>query len=250
MNPSKPGLSRRLTIGIVAFLALRFLVFTFQPQPQATSASSKPAAKSSPIDRTKLKQLLANQPLAFELNQGQAAPNIRFMARAPRAHLLLAATEATLLSGSARFPFRFPGANSAAQVKGLDQLIERRNYFLGNRAAKWQTNVPTFRKVLYENIYPGINLTYYGKDQEIEYDFEVAPGANPSVIRLAFDRGFSRRIAANGDLLLRSGRAQLRERRPQIYQEINDHRQTIIGQYVLLPNREVGFDIGNYDRSK
>jgi hypothetical protein len=101
---------------------------------------------------------------------------------------LLSAGEATLLAAPAKFRLVFAGANRGARITGEQQLSERRNYLLGNDCAKWQTDVPTFRRVTYEDIYPGIDLTYYGNHHEIEYDFVIAPGSNPSAIRLAFDR--------------------------------------------------------------
>ena len=89
---------------------------------------------------------------------------------------------------------------------GTAQLPGYQNYLRGNDPHKWQTNVPTFRKVVYEEIYPGINLTYYGNRRDLEYDFELAPGADPHVIRLAFDSHDGRPFLQNGDLLLRSRR--------------------------------------------
>ncbi len=240
---------KRAIINLIVLLAMVLLIFKIQPTPQATSSSSPALQKSSPISEGKLKQLFAEQPLAFETNAGQAGPYVKFLAQGPGAQLLLSAGEAALVTASSNFRFRFAGANPAANVRGEQQLTERRNYLLGNNCAKWQTDVSTFRRVTYEDIYPGINLTYYGNHGEIEYDFAVAAGVDPGVIRLAFDRDVRRKIAANGDLVLRKGRQEIVERRPQIYQEINGTRQKIDGHYVLLRNQEVGFEIGDYDKS-
>ncbi|HSQ23176.1 MAG TPA: PQQ-dependent sugar dehydrogenase, partial [Pyrinomonadaceae bacterium] len=241
---------RRMIMTLVVLFTLVLLVFRIQPRPQATPSSALPVQKTSAIDEGKLRQLFADLPLAFELNTGQAGPHVKFLARGPRAQLLLSSGEAALLTVSLKFRFKFSGANPGANVRGEQQLIERRNYLLGNNCAKWQTDVPTFRRVRYESIYPGIDLTYYGNHHEIEYDFTVAPGADPKAIRLAFDRDVSRKITMNGDLVLRKGRQEIVERRPQIYQEINGARRTVEGHYVLLSKSEVGFEIGDYDESK
>ena len=113
----------------------------------------------------------------------------------------------------------------------------RRNYLLGNDPARWRTNIPTFRKVIYENIYPGIDLAYYGNSGKIEYDFEIAPRADPKAIRFAFDRDVRLSISESGDLVLRRKGVELIERRPRIYQIIAGGRREIEGQYSLKRNR-------------
>src|SRR5262245_34883252 len=210
---------RQTTIGLVALLTLGFLFLRVQPRPQAISSLSRSSERLSTVEKATLKQLVTHLPLAFEINKGQDRPDVMFLARAAKADLRLTSNEATLLTGTARFRMRFAGANSIVNVKGDQELGERRNYFLGNDTAKWRTDVPTFRRVIYQNLYTGINLTYYGNNKEIEYDFEVAPGADPRAIRLAFDRQVHREISDNGDLLLRAVKAELVERKPQIYQE-------------------------------
>ncbi len=246
------GLKRykRAIIFLMVLLTLVLLVFKIQLEPQATSSNSRRSTKASSISEGKLRQLFAEQPLAFELNTGQALPQVRFLARGPQAQLLLSSGEASLLTGSEKFRLKFAGANPGAKITGEQQLLERRNYLLGNNCAKWQTDVPTFRRVTYADIYPGIDLTFYGNHHEIEYDFVITPAGDPGAIRLAFDRDVHRKIATNGDLVLRKGRQEIVERKPQLYQEIDGSRRTVEGQYVLLRNNEVGFEIGDYDKSK
>src|SRR4029079_14169652 len=145
---------KRAIICLVVVLTLVLLFFRIQPEPQATSSSLPLPPKTSSINEGKLRQLFADQPLAFELNTGQADPRIRFLARGPRTQLLLGAGESTLLAAAAQFRLRFAGADRGAKITGEQQLSERRNYLLGNNCAQWQTDVPTFRRVTYENIYP------------------------------------------------------------------------------------------------
>jgi aldose sugar dehydrogenase len=193
---------------------------------------------------------LADLPLAFEVNAGQFDARIKFLSRGSGSVLELVSNEAILRSSQASFVFKFVGANPHANIDGADQLPGHRNYLLGNQAENWHTDVPTFRKVVYEGIYPGIDLAFYGNQKRIEYDLEIAPGADPRAIRLAFDRGVRPRISADGDLILRSKDISVVERKPLIYQNVNGARRTVEGHYALLRHREVAFEIGEYDRTK
>ncbi len=192
----------------------------------------------------------ANLPLAFEVNQGQSDSRIKFLARESGAALQLASHQVTLQFSQSALSFRFAGANVSPKVTGADPLPERRNFLLGNDPTKWRIDVPTFSRVVYEQLYAGIDLTFYGNQKQIEYDFEVAPGANPRAIHLAFDRDIQPRIDKDGDLILKSRSLELIERKPSIYQMIDGERRAIEGKYQLLRNREVGFEVGAYDQTK
>jgi uncharacterized repeat protein (TIGR01451 family) len=252
----------RLTITPVLLVAA-VLLMGLWVRPQSDHISNSPfqsaAHKATNItsrqrltleDKTKLREWTAQLPLAFETNKGQADPRIKFLSRQNGSELFLTATEATLRLPGSQFTLKFRGANLKASVSGRDQLPGYRNYLRGRDPARWQTNVPTFRKVTYQEIYPGINLTYYGNRRDLEYDFEVLPGANPDNIRLAFDSPVRPRISANGDLILRAGSEEIIEQKPLVYQEIDGERRMIEGHYVLVKNREAAFEVGEYDRSK
>ena len=162
------------------------------------------------------------------------------------------------------------GANSNPQVVGLDELLGKSNYFIGNDPSNWHTNIPTYTKVQYQDIYPGIDLIYYGNQRQLEYDFVVAPGADPGAIKLAFaglvgaTHASPFRIDDNGDLILHTEEGEVRLLQPRIYQEINGTKQAIPGGYVLLETpdsgpqtldprlqtRHVGFHVAAYDTSK
>ena len=97
------------------------------------------------------------------------------------------------------------GADPHVEVTGLDELPGKSNYFIGNDPSKWRTNLPTYAKVKYQHVYPGIDLVYYGNQRHLEYDFVVAPGADPGAIRLAFQGEETLRIDGQGDLVLGAG---------------------------------------------
>ena len=114
---------------------------------------------------------------------------------------------------------RLVGGNAKGRVVGLDELPGRSNYFIGNDPKKWRTNVPSYAQVKYEGVYPGVDLVYYGNQRQLEYDFVVAPGADPNQIKLSFAGADGMRVdAASGDLVLKVGDDEVRFRKPAVYQ--------------------------------
>src|SRR6266699_1817546 len=114
---------------------------------------------------------------------------------------------------------RLVGAAPAPRASGLEELPGKANYFVGTDPAKWRTNVPTYAKVRYEQVYPGIDLVYYGNQRQLEYDFVVAPGADPKKIVLGLKGGDKLEIDAHGDLVLHAGGDSVRLHKPVLYQE-------------------------------
>ena len=123
------------------------------------------------------------------------------------------------------------------------------NYLIGNEPAGWQTGVATFAKVRVADIYPGVNLTYYGNQRQLEYDFTVAPGADPGVIAIRFDGADKISISPAGELVLNLGDSEIRQPKPVIYQTANGARQEISGGYKILDAHTVAFAVGDYDHS-
>jgi hypothetical protein len=143
------------------------------------------------------------------------------------------------------------GANPAAYAVGVDELEGKVNYFIGSDPAAWRTNVPTFGQVRYREVYPGIDVVYYGNQQHLEYDFVVAPGRDPSSISLSFEGAERIRTEdATGDLLLSVGESTIRQHRPLVYQDTSDGRQVIESRYILDGSDRVAFGLGEYDTSK
>src|SRR5262249_49460730 len=139
------------------------------------------------------------------------------------------------------------GGNPAAVV-GKDPLPGQVNYFLGNDPAQWHTHIATYAQVEYQNVYPGIDLVYYGHQGQLEYDFVVAPGANPGVIRLGFAGADGATVNAQGDLVVHAAGQDLLQHKPLVYQEMNGARHEIASAFVvstdgLAPtNSQVGFE--------
>lgn len=218
-------------------------------------------------------------PLAFEENKGQTDAQVRFLSRGNGYSLFLTDTAAVLsLHGgtaptgrSGKRPFdlvakmaaareslgttdvvrmELAGATHGSRVTGADQLPGTSNYFIGNDPAKWRSSVPTFAKVQYEGVYPGVDLVYYGNQSQLEYDFVVAPNASPKPIRLLFDGAQNLRLETNGDLAVIAESGQVVLHKPVVYQTIDGKREPVEGSFTLLAKNTVGFRLGEYDTTK
>ena len=142
------------------------------------------------------------------------------------------------------------GANPAAATAGTDPLPGKSNYIIGNDPHQWHTGIPQFAGVRYQSVYPGIDLVFYGNQGRLEYDFRVAPGADPAQAELQFD-GATKLELSGGDLIL-TGKDDggLRLQAPHIYQRDGDRQKPVAGRFVLRAGNRVGFEIGPYDRSR
>ncbi|MBI4607512.1 MAG: SBBP repeat-containing protein, partial [Candidatus Rokubacteria bacterium] len=212
-------------------------------------------------------------PLIFERNQRLTDERVKFLARGRGYALFLTPTEVVLSlanpeprpgaeksatlglhnrqkSNTAVLRMQLVGANPHPAITGLDQLPGKVNYFIGNDPKRWRTNIPTYTKVKYEEIYPGVDLVYYGNQRQLEYDFVVAPGAAPKAITLSFEGADKLEVDAHGDLVLQAAGAEIRLRKPVIYQEVGSTRQEITGGYVLKGEHQVSFQVGHYDATR
>ena len=190
-------------------------------------------------------------PLSFEPNRGQSDPRVKFMSRSQGLTLILTSTDAVLVTREASLKMRVLGANPDAVAQGLDARPGRIHSLVGHDPRKWQTDGRAYARVLYREIYPGIDLAYYGtRGQGLEYDFVVAPGANPRAIRLGFEGADRIELSADGDLLLHVGAASLRFGKPVVYQRVGGARREIQGGWVRDGAATVGFEIAAYDPSE
>src|SRR5690242_3681860 len=189
-------------------------------------------------------------PLGFEPNTGQAAPDVRYLARTGNFVLYLTGG-GNLLAARDQSPLRtrFSGAALSAPIRGEKPQASVTNYFVGNEPLKWRVGLPNYEQVRYAGVYPGIDLVYYGNEGRVEYDWIVAPGADPSQIRMEFENAGRTRIDKHGDLVIRVGNGEYRHKRPLVYQEMDGKRVPIQGAW-LLHGREGRFRIGTYDRNR
>ena len=145
----------------------------------------------------------------------------------------------------------FVGADHDPIAHGVDRMDFTCNYFIGDDPAEWRTDVPNYRAVLIEDIYPGIDLTYYSKDNQMEYDLEVAPGADYSRIQIRYDGTENIELADDGALVVTTAWGEIRELAPIVYQDNGDSRQTVSCEYVIGNDNTFGFSLGDeVDRSR
>ncbi|HUF90895.1 MAG TPA: SBBP repeat-containing protein [Candidatus Limnocylindria bacterium] len=256
-RPLLTRLTSALAIAVIAGTLLLVAVAR-AAAPRTLPAPARPAPPR--VD-------LAGVPLSFEENTGQAHDSVRFLARGPGYALFLTPSEAVLAvaapqartaparAPSARRTERPPvdvlrmalvGANPGPEVVGLELLPGRVNYFRGNDRARWRPDVRTYAKVRYRNVYTGIDVVYHGTQDAFEYDFGVAPGADPRAIALRFDQARRIELDGRGDLVLHLAHGAVRQPKPVVYQDIGGARRSVDGRYVVN-GRRVGFEVAAYD---
>ncbi|MBI4482587.1 MAG: SBBP repeat-containing protein [Acidobacteria bacterium] len=233
------------------FLAVLIFVIVWCP---SVSAEPPQAAQA------RLIETYGKLPLSFEANQGQAGDEVKFLSRGSGYTLFLSSNDAVLSLNtspdngkhdrSTLLRVRFVGTNPAATVLPLNELPGRSNYFIGNNQAQWRTGISTYAKVKYEELYPGIDLVFYGNQRQLEYDFIVAPGADPQRIKLAIEGAEKLQIDPQGDLVLHTSGGEVLLRAPVIYQPGGAGQQPIPGGYVLDGEHQLGFQLSQYDTSK
>lgn len=199
------------------------------------SAQSPGADPTTAQHRSPVAELLQQPPLAFEPNRGQAEPEAEFVARAAGYRILLTKRGAVLVLGTDRkswLHIRPVGGNSAPVLTPQDELPGKSNYLDGAAPSTWRVNIPNYARVLYRDVYPGIDLVYRGDDGKLEYDWIVHPGADPGSIQLSFSGG--QRIRTDGgELTVGTAAGDVRNRRPVAYQEIGGARRYVEAAYTL-----------------
>ncbi|HUQ49732.1 MAG TPA: SBBP repeat-containing protein [Terriglobales bacterium] len=214
-------------------------------------------AQKPATGQQKMAAQLAQLPLAFESNAGQTDARVKFLSRGNGYVLFLTQEEAILSLGTAKagtpetLRLKLAGANHKAPVTGLEMLSGKTNYFLGADKRQWHTNVANYGKVRYAQVYPGIDLLYYGKQNTLEHDFIVAPGADAGKIAFEVKGARQLRMDEDGNLVLHTRNGQVQLDRPVIYQVGKDgKRQEIAGGFALSGKNHIGFTVGAYDHSR
>jgi hypothetical protein len=211
--------------------------------------------------------------LAFEPNVGQVDSRVKFLSRASGATTFLTSTGVVLalhppaatgdtgsvpesatsgsgLSSGDVFRLAFVGADPSVRVVGSDLLPAVSNYYIGADPNAWHAGVSQFGKVIYQDLYRGVDASFYGNEEgQLEYDFSVAPGVDPSQIRLTFQGSAHPTLDERGNLLLHLAAGTIRQPPPRMYQEIGGSRRTIVGRFSVSGDT-VGFDVGAFDPSR
>ena len=234
----------------------------------------------------KISATYGSLPLSFEPNEGQTNPSVNFVSHGPGYTVFLTANEAVVsqqepdldkanrllekMDARARKRFEarrfyqasprfhhgqktqniqvaFEGANPSPTVVSLDQLPGKANYFIGSDPQRWHAGIPTYARVKYSAIYPGIDLIYYGIQGRLEFDFAVSPGANPDAIRLRFDAPERASITREGKLHIATLQGSFELQCPETYQVRDGKRISVRSSFAFREDRTIGFEVANYD---
>jgi uncharacterized protein (TIGR03437 family) len=171
-----------------------------------------------------------------------------YLAQSMGGAIQINAQGAGILSRAGQVRIEVRGANPRAKLTAAGDAGSR-NRFIGNDPSKWRMRIPLFARVQARAVYPGIDMAWYGRDAKLEYDFVVAPGADPRRIAVAFDGSRAVRLTAGGDLRVESAAGELIQHRPLAYQIVQGKRREVPSRFVLANNRIVRFALGAYDRS-
>jgi len=210
---------------------------------------------SASTARESIARTYGERPLLFEQHPAADGGTAQFSAHASGRKLLFSASGAVSEWGigadasdaQPEIAMRLMDARPDVAPRAVGEPAGGANYLVGSRPDQWRIGVPLFGKIIYTGVYPGIDLIFYGNQNQLEYDFVVNRGASWRSIRLAFSGAEAIEIDPNGDLKLQTGWGWLRHRRPRVYQQLASGRREISGHYVLHGDRQVGFEIGAYD---
>jgi len=277
-----------IAVSVLALSAINLHPVASAARPSSRLADERafPATSSAAPNQKNLLAAYGSLPIAFEANQGQTDPRVKYVARGRGYTLFLTSGSAVLslraqahssggvkramvhrMSGLAKARMknmqrsRVPqtkvavlrmqmlGAKPDAAVVASDRLPGKSNYFLGRDPRNWHTNVSQYGRVEYKDVYPGVNVAFHGERHQLEFDYVLAPGADASAIALRFLGAKKLNTDSSGDLILATEAGDLRLQRPVAYQEANGQRRLVDARFQVNAER-VGFTLGTYDRSR
>ena len=243
------------------------------------SATLGQTASASPSNPVSQQPVPFDRPVTFEPNVGQAPSQVLWSARGSGYQLFLTSSGASIVlaeplpqspsanssSLSARpaprpaamrkarvsvVGMNLSGSHAWSNVRGLEPTGGVSNYLFGSDRKDWHSNIPQYARLRVEGVYDGIDLVFYGQGRDLEYDFVVAPGADPTQIRLAFEGTSHMRVdSKTGDLMITTSTgSEMRHVRPRVYQQIGNQKVEVAGGYQIMDNGQAAFLLAPYDR--
>lgn len=236
--------------GALFFAGLTALGFLSQP-------SNITEKNSTPLKQT-LTANIHKIPLNFERNDGQVDRIVNFLSRSQNSNFFFTPNELVMefktpspdlkSKLSDVLKMQFVGSNQNPTILGLDELESKSHYFIGNNQDKWIKDIPHYAKISYQNIYPGVDVLFYGNPSQLEYDILVSPGAFADSVKLRIENSKNMSIDENGTMhILTQADHDIQMQRPFVYQFVNNEKVTVESQFVLLAKNEFGFKLGKYD---
>jgi hypothetical protein len=247
-----------LPVVILVLLAIHVARVRHDGAPRRTDASTV-------LSRNRALAAYGKLPLAFERNEGQTDARVNFVARGSGYSVFLTGCDATIrldaFDGKSRQPnsaaaeitkssvvrVALANSNAPAAIEELDPQTGRSNYFIGNDPANWHRDIPQFGRVEYRGVYPGVDLIYYGNQGQLESDYIVAPGADPTQIALQISEAGKLAVDAAGDLAISTATGELLLRKPHAYQGGGSAMQEVAANYILGAEQQVRIQLGAYD---
>lgn len=235
-------------IFLIVTIAAATVFFVVRNNSSRSSASARPS--SAPIQPQNVDRY-GRLEMSFERNQGQTDRQVKFLARGRGYDLFLTSAEVVLtLRNDSVLRLSMVGANRALSIEGEDELPGKINYLIGDKPEQWHTNIPTYKKVRYREIYPGVDVVYYGNQRQLEYDFIVAAGRDPGVVKFKLAGADRINVDESGDLRLTVKDSEVRLHKPFIYQLTETgERSEVKGEYVVK-GKEIGFKVRGFDSQK
>jgi hypothetical protein len=269
------GLAATAALIGVTMMASQSLRPQVVPAASRTFGNQMVADTSTPAMRAKVVAAYGRTPLYFEKNQGQSDAAVQYLARGAGYSLFLTGDEAVLSlapnASHADAPGKLAssrnlstpatvvhttlvGANRNTVAVGESRESGHSNYLTGQDPQRWIAGIEQFNKVRYANVYEGIDLVYYGNQRQLEYDFVVSPGADPSAIHLRYTGLMSSAVDTAGDLHLRTASGELVQKKPSIYQQKDGRQLAVAGQFKIVSQSaektEIAFAVADYDKSQ
>ncbi len=264
---------------IAGVRSMRSSAHPLSAKTAAVAAPSYSSTTTSDAERRKVLDSYGQLPLSFVENQGQTAQEVRYTSHGGQYDLFLTQSEAVVAlrhtkhydlsprhramslkqiradhraakaaaTTTTALHMQFENANPTPQISAADKLSGKVNYYIGNDPSKWHVGVPTYTRVKYSQVYPGVDLVFYGNQRKLEYDFVVAPGADPSAIRMNLAGARRLHLSKSGDLIVDVADGSVELQKPVLYQTISGHRQPVDGKYSMKGSH-VAFAVGSYDR--
>ncbi len=245
-----------LFVVVLIIVSLLIAILSFPRSSEAKRRQSSASATPDREQNAKVLETYGKIPMSFELNQGQAHRRVKYVARGSGYSVFLTGNEAVFAlknlseeQSVSTLRMKLIGSSGNPRVEGLDKLQGVANYFIGNKTREWQTSIATFSRVKYENVYKGIDIIYHGSQNQLEYDFVVAPGVSPNKIQVRFDGTEKIWIDKDGKLVLKLNGKEIRQSKPIAYQTTNGERREIEVSYRTRGG-SVGFTVGDYDKTQ
>jgi hypothetical protein len=249
----------RVFLGLSVFAAVIVCLLSYTGYNRPAGAASRSPARSAAVARATMGQAYGKLPQRFEANRGQTRSRAKFISRGKGFAVFLEESGAEIHlrnesaahgPRSATLRMKLVGAGSRLQIAGFDEQPGRSNYFIGSDSRQWITGVPAYSKVRYEEVWPGVDLIWYGNGQQLEHDFHLAPGADPAQIKLSFDGQQRMSIDQDGSLVLQTKGGELRLLKPVAWQEVDEGRRGVPCGYRLGKSNRLEFRLGEYDRGR